>query len=182
MNESDETLMAQVARGRREALAPLVHRYATPLLTFIERMVGDRHRSEELFQEVFLAVWRKRHLYDLSRPFKPWLYAIAVNQCRAAFRHPAPPLASVDEAATPVGVANELGPVETAIATETAAIVAGGVALLPAQQRAVVVLRVWQQLSYAEIADALEMTEGTARAHMHYGLCALRKYLEPRLK
>src|SRR5690242_2941488 len=86
--DRDEELMAEVARGNREALEPLIRRYATPLLTFIRHMAGDAHTSEELFQEVFLAVWRKRALYTYPQPFKAWLYAIALNKCRAAFRRP----------------------------------------------------------------------------------------------
>src|SRR5215471_6434912 len=85
-HERDEWLMGQVALGKRDHLEPLVRRYAGPLLTFIQRMIGDRHRSEELFQEVFLAVWAKRKQYEYPRPLKPWLYAIALNKCRAAFR------------------------------------------------------------------------------------------------
>src|SRR6266851_1783579 len=84
--DHEEWLMAQVARGKREALEPLIRRYASPLLTFIQQMIRDRHRSEELFQEVFLAVWVKRRQYAFPRPFKAWLYAIAVNKCRASLR------------------------------------------------------------------------------------------------
>src|SRR5438105_8196624 len=84
--EGDEWLMAQVAKGQRDHLEPLIRRHANPLLTFIRRMVGDRHRSEELFQEVFLAVWKHRSQYDYPRPFKAWLYAIAANKCHALFR------------------------------------------------------------------------------------------------
>src|SRR5437588_1572173 len=82
----DEEVMAQVARGHAQLLERLIRRYATPLLTFIRRQVGDRHHSEELFQEVFLAVWTKRHQYEFPRSFKNWLYAIALNKCRARFR------------------------------------------------------------------------------------------------
>ena len=78
-DERDEWLMARVAHGERDCLEPLVRRHATRLLTFIERMAGDCHRAEELFQEVFLAVWVKRRQYQFPRPFKPWLYAIARN-------------------------------------------------------------------------------------------------------
>ena len=84
--ERDEWLMAQAALGEREPLELLVRRYAGPLVSFLTRMAGDRHRGEELFQEVFLAVWRKRRQYQFPRPFKPWLYAISVNKCRATFR------------------------------------------------------------------------------------------------
>ncbi|HEV3444288.1 MAG TPA: sigma factor [Gemmataceae bacterium] len=71
--ERDEWLMAQVADGKREHLEPLIRHYANPLLIFIRRMVGDQHRSEELFQDVFLAVWVKRRQYEFPRPFKSWL-------------------------------------------------------------------------------------------------------------
>jgi RNA polymerase sigma-70 factor (ECF subfamily) len=178
----DEWLMAEVALGKRDSLEPLVRRYATRLLTFIGHLVRDRHRSEELFQEVFLAVWAKRRQYQFPRPFKPWLYAIAVNRCRAEFRGRDPreagplPDDAVAAPATPGP-----SPSDTAIAVETAALVARAVAQLPPQQRAVVVLRVWEGLSYAEIAEAVGRTEATVRSHMHHGLAALRKYLEPRL-
>src|SRR5438270_449468 len=178
----DEWLMAQLALGRREHLEPLIRRYANPLLTFIQRMIGDRHRSEELFQEVFLAVWTKRRQYQFPRPFKAWLFAIALNKCRAAFRKRR--LASValtDETAVVVPLGAEPTPADAAIATETAALVASAVTRLPPQQRAVVVLRVWDGLSYAEIAAAVGRTEATVRSHMHHGLAALRKFLEPRL-
>ena len=176
----DEWWMAEVAKGNREALEPLVRRYATPLLTFMERMVGDRHKSEELFQEVFLAIWNHRTQYLYPRPFKPWLFAIAVNQCRAAFRLKSLPMAPMEESA--LAVVGELSPAEALVATETSALVAHAVTQLPPQQRAVVILRVWQQLSYHDIADILDTTAGTVRAHMHHGLTALRKYLEPRLQ
>jgi RNA polymerase sigma-70 factor (ECF subfamily) len=52
---------------------------------------------------------------------------------------------------------------------------------LPPQQRVVVVLRVWDGLSYAQIAEVLGRTEATVRSHMHHGLIALRKDLDPLL-
>src|SRR5262249_32820115 len=176
--EKDEWLMAQVALGKRDHLEPLVRRYAGRLLTFIRRMIGDPHRSEELFQEVFLAVWNKRKQYEFPRPFKAWLYAIALNKCRADFRTRGGPSPARGDAPPPPAAPP---PADTVIATEPATLVAAAVAQLPPQQRAVVVLRVWDGLSYAEIAEAVGRTEATVRSHMHHGLTALRKYLEPRL-
>lgn len=179
--ERDEWLMAQVALGKREYLEPLVRRYASPLLTFIRRMVGDAYQSEELFQEVFLAVWVKRHSYRFPWPFKPWLYAIALNRCRAAFRRPPSYFAPLDDDGPAAPPAPDPSPTDTAIATETARLVATAVKYLPPQQRAVVVLRIWDGLSYGEIAELMDRSEATVRSHMHHGLAALRKYLEPRL-
>jgi RNA polymerase sigma-70 factor (ECF subfamily) len=179
-SDRDEWLMTQVAQGKRDCLDPLVRRYASPLLTFITRMVGDRHHSEELFQEVFLTVWAKRRQYEFPRPFKAWLYAIAINKCRATFRvkHPRP--AMLEEDGAPL--TDDPSPADTLVATETAHLVATAVTRLPAQQRAVVALRIWDGMSYAQIAETVGRTEATVRSHMHHGLTALRKYLEPRLR
>jgi RNA polymerase sigma-70 factor (ECF subfamily) len=175
--ERDEYLMARVAAGQAELLELLVRRHASGLLTFLVRMLGDRHRGEELFQEVFLAVWVKRGQYAYPRPFKPWLYAIALNKCRAAFRGHAPlrPLPETD----PSGPDDS--PAEQLIAGETAELVNRAVTRLPEQQRAVVVLRVWEGLSYERIAEVVGCTEATARSHMHHALAALRRYLRPQI-
>jgi RNA polymerase sigma-70 factor (ECF subfamily) len=178
--ERDEWLMAQVAGGARPPLETLVRRYATPLLSFIHHIVRDRHRSEELFQEVFLTVWLKRHQYQSPRPFKPWLYAIALNRCRLEFRKPFTDEVSMEGAI--LVLSGEPSPADSVVAAETAHLVAAAVRRLPPQQQMVVVLRVWQGLSYAEIAETLGRTEGTVRANMHHALAALRLQLEPQLQ
>jgi RNA polymerase sigma-70 factor (ECF subfamily) len=175
-DDRDEFLMARVQHGQPELLERLLRRHASPLLTFLQRMTGDRHRGEELFQEVFLTVWRKRHLYDYPRPFKPWLYAIAVNKCREAFRSRPPRMLPLDSAE----VASPAAP-DALVAAETAEMVSRAVTTLTPRQRAVVVLRVWEGLSYSRIAEIVDTTEATVRSHMHHGLASLRKYLEPRL-
>jgi RNA polymerase sigma-70 factor (ECF subfamily) len=177
--ERDECLMAQVALGQTDALECLVRRHATGLLTFLTRMLGDRHRAEEQFQEVFLAVWLKRHQYEYPRPFRPWLYAIALNRCRALFRlrSPVPVALPAGEPDGPAG--DDASPAEQAMAAETAELVSRAVTRLPPQQRAVVVLRIWQGLPYARIAEVVGCAEGTVRSHMHHGLVALRDLLQP---
>ena len=59
---------------------------------------------------------------------------------------------------------------------------AEAVAQMPAAQRTVLVLRVWNHLSYAEIAQVVGRSEATVRSHMFHGLANLRKYLEPRMQ
>ena len=179
---SDEWLMQEVARGRREHVATLLRRYANPLLTFIRRMIGDRHRAEELFQEVFLAVWTHRTTYEYPRRFRPWLFGIAINKCRADFRKPVPLPIVLDESSVGPLVAAGPSPPEAVIAAETATLVATAVARLPAGQRTVLVLRIWNGLSYQEIARTMGGTEATARSHMFHALATVRKYLEPHMK
>jgi RNA polymerase sigma-70 factor (ECF subfamily) len=177
--DRDEYLMARVQHGQPELLERILRRHATPLLTFLDRMTGDRHQAEELFQEVFLAVWRKRHQYQYPLPFKPWLYAIALNKWRESFRGRRQEQSLDEETMAPLS--GEVGPPDAMIATETADIVSRAVTQLTPRQRAVVVLRIWQGMGYDRIADVLKTTEATVRSHMHHGLAALRQLLGPRL-
>jgi RNA polymerase sigma-70 factor, ECF subfamily len=179
--QTDEWLMAQVAAGQREHLAVLLRRYASPLLTYLERMAGDHHRGEELFQDVFLRVWIKRGTYRFPRPFRAWLFAIATNHCRSAYRRSGPRPVSLTEDAPDGLTAPGESPFEAAVATETASLVAAAVEQLPPQQREVVVLRNFSGLSFGEIAQAVGCSEPTARSHMHHALGGLRRFLERRV-
>ena len=180
-DEPDEWLMAQVALGKRECLKPLVGRYAGGLLTFIERMVGNRHRSEELFQDVFLAVWTHSRRYHYPRPFKTWLWGIAVKKCQGDLRKQAfwsGRLTGDSTALTSGGPT----PIEVAIQCETAVVIAEAVAQIPPAQRMVLVLKIWNGLSYEEIAEITGRTESTVRSHMFHALASIRNYLEPRMR
>ena len=180
VNQSDEWLMGQVAAGQRECLEVLVRRYATPLLTYLTRMTGDAHRGEELLQESFLLVWTKRKTYKLDKPFKAWLYTIATNRCRSAFRTAkGKQMASLEDNPGKAPPAKNPGPTETAVGIEQAALVTDAVAKLPQPQRTVVTLRIWGGMSYAEIAETAGHPEATVRSHMHRALSALRQQLKP---
>jgi RNA polymerase sigma-70 factor (ECF subfamily) len=177
-DDPDARLMRQVAGGDRRAMHTLVRRFGSPLLTFIRRMTGDHHLAEELFQEVFLTVWLKRHQYKPPLPVRPWLFKIALNKCRAHWRRARPVFVSAvgAEGASPVDghASADSGPFDTAVAVETAAIVEAAVLRLPTQQRAVVAMRVWEGMSYAQIAQAVERSENTVRSNMHHALKSLR--------
>ena len=177
----DEDLMLRVAGGNREAMSPLLRRYASPLLTFIRRMTGDWHHAEELFQEAFLAVWQNRGRYEYPRPFRAWLFGIAANKCHADFRKASGLPEPLSDWLDPP-LAQEPSPVEAAISSETVTLVAQAVATLPPKQRTVLVLRLWNGMEYAEIAQALERTEGTIRSQMFHALAGMRRYLEPRMR
>ena len=181
-DESSEELMARVARGSDAALSALIRRHATPLLTFLQRMIGDRQRAEDLFQEVFLAVWTHRHQYRYPGRFRSWLFGIAWNQCRVEFRRGRLPTVTLADQPALDPPADGPSPAQAAIADETAALVAGAVAALPAQQRTVVVLRIWNGLPYGEIADILGLQTVTVRSHMLHALAAMRRQLQPRLE
>lgn len=173
---NDSLIMRRVSEGDREGFEELVRIHANGLLTFLSRMNGDFHKSEELFQEVFLTVWKRRNTYKFSGPVKPWLYKIALNVCRASWRKARLPMENID------GIEHALrspadGPVERAIDKEIVSVVSKAVLCLPVQQKTVVALRIWNHMTYREIAEVMTLTEATVRSHMHHALGALRQQL-----
>jgi RNA polymerase sigma-70 factor, ECF subfamily len=173
---ADEQLARRVQRGHTADLAMLVERHHSPLLGFLYRLTGgDRSLAEDLTQEAFLRALRSIQQYQPSRPFKPWLYAIAVNVARDHFKRAevryAVTLADDDLMALPdpVGLEEtiELGGPRLAAAIGT----------LSAQQREAIILRYYQDLSLAEIAAALDIPLGTVKSRLSLGLRQLRMML-----
>jgi RNA polymerase sigma-70 factor (ECF subfamily) len=171
-HQSDEELMREVKLSERSALSILLRRYANPLLTFLVRMTSNYHQSEELFQEVFLAVWTSRERYEFPRSFRNWLFGIAANKCHAEFRNRRPEEVTLRR--LELEHAAETFPADRLIAAETWEQVEQTLDELPLQQRTVVVMRIWNGLSFERIAEVMNITEGTARSHLCHALKTLR--------
>ena len=79
MARSDVQLMLDVKAGDEQSFALLLHRYRSPLVNFLYRMVRNREQAEDLAQEVFVRVYRAREEYVPSAKFTTWLFRIATN-------------------------------------------------------------------------------------------------------
>src|SRR3989442_5422590 len=79
MARSDVQLMLDVKAGDEQSFGLLLHRYRSPLVNFLYRMVRNREQAEDLAQEVFLRVYRAREEYVPSAKFTTWLFRIATN-------------------------------------------------------------------------------------------------------
>ena len=79
MVRSDVQLMLDVKAGDEVSFELLLHRYRTPLVHFLYRMVRDQASAEDLAQEVFLRVYRAREQYEPSAKFTTWMFRIATN-------------------------------------------------------------------------------------------------------
>lgn len=174
----DEDLALGIQQGNKADLTVLVERHHSPLLGFLYRMTGgDRSLVEDLVQESFLRVLRSIHHYQYPRPFKPWLYQIATNLARdhykaADFRH-------VDILRDgEMEWANEDDLPETALLSdEQTRRVVDALDDLPAHQREIVILRYFQELSLAEIADIVDVPVGTVKSRLSLGIGRLRALL-----
>jgi RNA polymerase sigma-70 factor (ECF subfamily) len=164
---TDEALIGEVAHGSEPALRELLRRYESPLSHFIYRYTAGRD-VEDLYQETWLRVVRAAARFEPGKRFSTWLFQIAVNLCRD-WRRRAPP-----EASDAAG--------ETAAAEGVERIDAGVDVLrllgrLPPQQREVLILRYFHDLTEDETAAVLECPKGTVKSRMHQALARLAAYV-----
>ena len=78
---SSEDLMARIAKGDDSAFEILVNRHQVSILNLIYRFIGDRTQAKDLAQEVFIRVWQSAKSYEPKAKFTTWLYRITANLC-----------------------------------------------------------------------------------------------------
>jgi len=168
--EEDGALAQAAAAGDRQALEQLFHRYEPKVVPYLQRLVRDDEVGVDLFQDAFFRAWANLSSYDSRHPFHSWFYRIATNIAIDWMRRRAR-LLPADEP-TPEQ------PVPTLVAQrDKARRIEQAVTQLRQEQQTVFILRQYQGLSYADIADITDSPEGTVRSRMHYALRFLRERL-----
>ncbi|MDL4815601.1 RNA polymerase sigma factor [Actinomadura sp. OS1-43] len=176
----DAVLIAR-SLARPEEFAPLFHRHAPRIHRYIAQRLGP-DAAEDVMAETFLVAFRSRHRYDPGRPdARPWLYGIATNLIA---RHRAAEVRNyrllertAPGAAAPSG--DDLGErvADRVTAQSLHGPLAGALAALPARVRNVLLLVAWADLSYEEVAEALDVPVGTVRSRLHRARRRLRDAL-----
>lgn len=165
---TDEQLMVAFGKGSAGAFHELFQRYKQPLFGFFHRRVTDRAQAEELTQETFLAVLRASARYEPNALFRTYLYAIGYKILRgyrrkAAFRAAFFGVRKSEPAAPDGG--------------DTAMVLREAVGKLERTDREILLLREFEELSYAEIAELLQLPLNTVRSRLFRARTALRELL-----
>jgi RNA polymerase sigma-70 factor (ECF subfamily) len=152
MDDSDEALMAQVARGDELAYRLLTRRHLPAMLGLARRILGNAADAEDVAQEAMLRVWTHAPRWQPLAAFRTWLTRVVVNLCLDRKRRAAwVGLEAAGEIVDPTpdaGEAAELG--------ERERLLAGAIAELPARQRTAIVLTYSEGMSNAQVADMLD--------------------------
>jgi len=178
---SDEQLLIQWREGEALAFETLVRRYQVPLFAYLYRLSGDRAAAEDLCQETWARFVAALDRFDPGRRLSTWLYAIATNIWRDAWRGGRTRTAAAEhlpELRSGLGITTPPTPLEEASRRELEAEVREGVQGLPEEYRAVLVMRHYQGLRYAEIAEVLGCPIGTVKSRIHYAISHLRDRFE----
>ena len=175
---SDGSLIEGVAARERAPFEELYRRYARPVLGLALRRIGDRGRAEDTVQEVFAAVWRSASSYDRTRgPGGAWLYTIARNAIvDTQRRKPAPTMADPPDVASTAPT-----PEDEAEASWNAWRIHRALGTLPEQERVLIDLAYFSEMSQTEIATFLQLPLGTVKTRTRSGLARLADALEGQL-
>jgi len=184
----EASLVRACKEGDQTAFNLLVWRWEKPLFNFTYKYVGDAHLAQDLVQETFVRMLRSIQGYEHRGAFSTWLYRIAVNLCKDHFRKKRIPMVSLhDYYTTPSGdrvyvkdrVVDEGARSDEAMAAaRREELVRRLLAGLPEEQRVVILMKEYQALKFREIAEVLEIPEGTVKARLYRGLRTMREHLE----
>jgi RNA polymerase sigma-70 factor (ECF subfamily) len=169
--ETDGRLVARVRAGSADAAGELVRRHLRRAWRAALAVCGSAAVADDIAQDAFVSALRSLDRFDEERDFGPWIAKIAVNRALDSMRR-APATAALGDVEV----------IDEAAAAELAAALGGDdlahrVAILPAGQRAVIVLRYWHDLRPVDVAEALGIPEGTVHSREKRALDLLRTEL-----
>ena len=179
----DAVLVKNYMSGDESALATLIQRHQSKIFGFIYSKVNDRDLSDDIFQDTFIKVIKtlKSQSYNEEGKFLPWVMRIAHNLVVDHFRKAKkmPLQRETDEYSvfnfmTDNGLNIEGQMISDQVASDLTKLLDE----LPEDQKEVLVMRMYQDLSFKEIADLTGVSINTALGRMRYGLLNLRKIIE----
>lgn len=176
---TDEQLMDEVVKGNSRAFTEVYDRYSKPMLNYFYRMLWqDKLKAEDFMQELFTKIIQKPHLFNSKLKFKTWIFSIANNMCKNEYR----------KQEVRKGSNNDLHENIVADDTNDAAKkvdrslfndrLKEELNLLSEAHKKVFILRFKQGLSLKEIAEVLEVSEGTVKSRVFYALKKLSANLK----
>jgi RNA polymerase sigma-70 factor (ECF subfamily) len=173
VDDSDEALMAQVARGDRRAYQQLARRHLPAMLGLARRILGNAADAEDVAQEAMLRVWTHAPRWQPLAAFRTWLTRVVVNLCLDRKRRA--PWVALEAAGEIEDPAPDAG--ERAEAAERERRLTAAIAELPARQRAAIMLTYGEGMSNAQVAEMLDASVSAVETLLVRGKQNLRRAL-----
>ena len=176
----ERELIARLQKRDEAAFEELIRQYEKKVYTLCFRMCGNSEDAEEAAQDAFLALWRGIGRFRQESSLSTWIYRLATNACIDTLRRRKKQSGSVsldDEDLFVDAVDTSPQPQETVEHREAQKLLQEGLSALPEEYRKVLILREIEGLSYTEIAEVLEISEGTVKSRLSRARLALRTVL-----
>lgn len=175
-DDAEGEIVARIADGERQALDTLYQRYAQPLFGYLLTLTADRGLAEEILQDTFVAAWRAAERFEGRASVKTWLFSIARRQAHNSLRRRN--LALTDDTALEQTPSDEPEPETALLQNADRQALTGAIEQLRPVHREVLLLAFVHDLSYAEMADLLDVPLGTIRSRLSNARRLLRETLE----
>jgi RNA polymerase sigma-70 factor, ECF subfamily len=180
---TDEQIVERALGGDRDAFGEIVRRWERKIFALAYGILGSAEDARDATQETFIAAYRNLAGFRGEARVSSWLHRIAVNQCitrqrRARVRAET----GIEDGAGPAGerllaTGEHASPVRSAERGEVTEAVRRAVAALPPELREVVLLKEFEEMTFQEIADALQLPLSTVKSRLYTALGQLRMRL-----
>ncbi len=167
MRQIEQGTLQRALAGDDEAFAQVVEVYQTPVYNLCYRMLGDSGEAEDAAQETFWRAYQAIQRYDRQRPFGTWLLSIAAHYCIDQQRKRHLQTFELDEVAEETLPDPTPDPEKAANRNEQNRLLRQLLAGMTTQDRAVIILRYWNDFSEEEIAQALSLTTSAVKSRLH---------------
>jgi RNA polymerase sigma-70 factor (ECF subfamily) len=179
---SDEQIIERAAGGDPDAFGVIVKRWERRIYALTYGMLGREEEARDATQETFIAAFRNLRGFRGEAKVSSWLHRIAVNQCitkqRRAKVRGETSLDEEEEGGNIFAAPADATPAHNVEAEERTALVRRAVKALPSELRQVVVMKEFEELTFQEIADALELPLSTVKSRLYTAMKQLRMRLE----
>ena len=166
--------------GDMGAFEALFQQYERLVFRMACLITGNRETAEDALQEVFVSVWKSRHTYDPNKgKLTTWLHRITVNQCSRGKAKKALATVSLEEKGIDLPEMKHSQPEDILISKTEYDRLLKAMDSLDTKHRSVLVLRYFNDLSYQEIAEALEIPLGTVKSRLNQSLRYLKEQMNP---
>lgn len=172
--KSDIELVLEVKQGNRRAFSELVQRHQRSLLRLSLRFTREQSLAEDIVQESFIKAFQKIDLFEGRASFKSWLFQIALNTAKNKFRERSHDMVNIED----VNLGVDPGAEADMVQADIKKAIRAEVDRLPEKQRMALTLRIFEDLSFKEIAQIMGCPYDTAKANYRHALLKLRERLE----
>ncbi len=178
---TDQELVTQTL-ANKQAFAAVVHRYEAPLLRYINRLgCKDSSAAQDLLQEIFIKTYIHLNDYDHSLPFSSWIYRIAHNEIISSFRKEKSRPAVLEKESNSFLFENIADDADIAMQDgqrHSVREIQAAVDQLESRSRDVIVLKFFEEKSYEEISDILQLPQGTVATLINRAKKKMKSLLE----
>ena len=179
---SDELLVEKIKDGDKYSFNILVWKWEKQIYNLAIRMLRSEEDASDTCQDVFITAYEKIDTFRGNSKFSTWLYRIAVNKCISKLRHKKVENKHRDNNAFDQDLINEYGVApeneSTLIKKQLNDRINKSMQSLPEEQKTILELKIFQELSFEEIAKIIGVPIGTAKSRMHYALRKIREDLK----